>query len=273
VGSDAPQAQPAVGYRPHVWLAPAFGVMAPFFGLLAFGDVLTDPTVDIECRRQDARTSCKVVTEGLLRPSVAPLSDTDLRDARIAVVPEPHDRSFKKLELRRWESARLLAAFTRSVRPHAVGEMNAFLAGVANDQISVRVVGSPHTPWRRFGFFPFQLIGLLCVAGGLYSLGRRTTLTVAGGELEVRRSRWPWPAVVRRRSLREIAGVEAVSRIPEGLASVVASLPWRNIYRANALAVRTTSGEEVLITDWCRRRRALHDRLAATVRGWLPPAT
>jgi len=272
MGSDAPRTQPAVRYRPHIWLALAFWAMAPFFGLLAFGDVLTDPTVDINCRRQDARTDCEVVTEGLLRPSVAPLSDADLRGARIALVPEPHDGSFTELELRQGETVRVLAEFTRSVRPRAVGQANAFLAGVANGQLAVRVVGGPHGPWRRFGLFPFQLIGLLCVAGGAYSLGRRTTLTTVGGELEVRRSRWPWPAVVRRRSLREIAGVEAVTRIPEGLASVVASLPWRNIYRANALAVRTTNGEEVLITDWCRRRRALHDRLAATIRGWIPPA-
>jgi hypothetical protein len=273
MASDAPQTQSAVRYRPHVWLALAFWAMAPFFGLLAFGDVLTDPTVDINCRRDGARARCEVVTERLLRPSVAPLSDADLRGARVDVVPEPHDRSFKKVELQRGESVRLLAEFSRNAHARAVGEVNAFLDGVSNGPISVRVVGSPHTPWRRLGFFPFQLIGILCVAGGLFSVGRRTTLTVVARELEVRRSRWPWPAVVQRRSLREIAGIEVVSRIPEGLASVVASLPWRNIYRANALVVRTTNGEEVVITDWCRRSRALHDRLAATVRGWLPPAT
>ena len=154
MGSDAPQTQPAVRYRPHVWLALAFWAMAPFFGLLAFGDVLTDPTVDINCRRDDARARCEVVTEGLLRPSVAPLSDADLRGARIDVVPEPHDRSFKKVELRRGESVRLLAEFTRSAHARAVGEVNAFLAGVSNGPISVRVVGSPHTPLAAIGFLP-----------------------------------------------------------------------------------------------------------------------
>ena len=189
------------------------------------------------------------------------------------MVPEPHDRSFKKVELRRRESVRPLADFTRGAHPGVVREVNAFLSGVSNGEISVRVVGSPHSPWRRLGLFPFQLIALLCVAGGVYSLGRRTTLTIVGDDLVVTRTRWPWRAVVQRRSLREIAGVETVRRIPEGLAPVVASLPWRNIYRANALAIRTTNGQEVLITDWCRRSRALHDRLAAAVRRWLPPST
>ena len=37
--SDAHQTRPAVRYRPHIWLALMFWAMAPFFGLLAFGDV------------------------------------------------------------------------------------------------------------------------------------------------------------------------------------------------------------------------------------------
>jgi hypothetical protein len=65
--------------------------------------------------------------------------------------------------------------------------------------------------------------------------------------------------------LRQIADVAAVSRIPQRLAQIVASLPWRNIYRANALAVQLKNGEEVLITEWSKRSVSLHQRLAASI--------
>jgi hypothetical protein len=260
----------AVRYRPHLWQAIAFFVMTPLFGLLAFGLMLVDPTVEISCRRQDAETSCEVVTEGLLRPSVARLSDADLRGARLDLVPEPHDRSFKKVELRQQETVRRLADFTPSTRHRAVRAVNDFLAGGAADRISARVVDPGRSPWQRFGLFPFQLIALLTLAG-VYSAARRTILTTAGAELEVRRTRWPRSALVERWPLREIAGVEVVWRIPKELAPAVASLPWRNVYGGTALAIRTAAGAEVLITDLSKRSRALHERMAATLRGWLPP--
>lgn len=246
--------------------------MAPIFALMAFGLTLLDPGVDIACRRQDGRIDCDVVTEGLLRPSVDRVSDEDLRGARLALAPEPHDRSFKRVELRSGPSVRVLAEFTQKTRADAVRAVNAFLSDASSRQIAARVAGSPPTPGQRFGVFPFQLIGLLCLAGGFYSAGRKTIFTVVGDDLVVRRVRWPAAAGVQRHPLRDIARVDAVSRIPDAYATVVASLPWRNIYRANALALRTTSDQEILITDWSKRRRALHERLAATLRGWLPPA-
>jgi len=50
------------------------------------------------------------------------------------------------------------------------------------------------------------------------------------------------------------------------LGQVVASLPWRNIYRANALAARLTGGEEVPISELCKRGLSFHERMAASIR-------
>jgi hypothetical protein len=247
--------------------------MAPLFGLMAFGGTLVDPAVDIVCGRQGAAASCDVITEGLVRDTVVALADADLHGARIVLVREPHDASFKKAELRRMESVRTLAAFSQSVQPHAVTEVNHFLVNGSAGQVSARIVGAARTPWRRFGLFPFQLIALLCLAGGVYSALRRTTLASVAGHLEVRRTRWPRPTVVQRWPLQDVAGVAVVARIPKDLAPIAAPLPWRNIYRLTAVAIRTTAGEEVVISDWSKRTRALHEQLAATISGWLPPRT
>jgi hypothetical protein len=269
MGNDARPMAAAIGFRPHVWLAVGFWVMTPFFLLMAFGLTLLAPAVRMHCTRQDGQTRCDVLTAGLVRPSIERLSDADLRGARLALAAEPHDGSFKQVELRRGASVRVLATYTRDARREAVGNLNGFLHETSPGEISAFIVGDRPTVFTRFGLFPFQLIALGMLAGGFYSLGRRTTFTITGDALEVRASRWPLEPRLQRRALKEIAGLGAVSRIPDGLAQVVASLPWRNIYRANALAIRTTSGQEVLLTEWSRRRRALHERLATTLRGWL----
>jgi hypothetical protein len=271
MATDGRSAPAVVRYRAHLWLAVGFFFMAPLFGLMAFGGTLVDPAVDVNCRRQQAVVGCDVVTAGLFQDSVVALADADLRGARIVLVREPHDPSFKKAELRRNESVRLLADFTDDAHPPAVADVNHFLSNTSSSQVSARIVGPPRTPWQRFGLFPFQLIALLCLACGFYSALRRTTLAAIAGDLEVRRTRWPRPAVVERWPLQQIAGVEVVARIPKDLAPIVARLPWRNIYRLTAVAIRTTAGEEVVISDWSKRSRTLHERLAATIGGWLPP--
>jgi hypothetical protein len=271
MATDGRSAPAVVRYRARLWLAVGFFVMAPLFGLMAFGGTLVDPTVDLDCRRQGAAAGCEVVTEGLLRDSVVRLSDADLRGARIVLVREPHDASFKKAELRRKESVRPLGDFSQSLRPQAVADVNHFLFDPSSGQVSARIVGAPRTPWQRFGLFPFQVIALLCLAGGVYSALHRTTLAAIAGDLEVRRTRWPRPPVVERWPVQQIAGVEVVARVPKDLAPIVARLPWRNVYRLTAVAIRTTAAEEVVITDWSKRSRALHERLVATIKGWLPP--
>jgi hypothetical protein len=222
-GNDARPLAAAIGFRPHIWLMVAFWVMTPFFFLLAFGLTVLDPAVQMNCTRRDGQTRCDVMTEALVHPSIDRLSGADLRGARVALGPEPHDGSFKQVELRRETSLRLLATYTRKTHREAVRNVNGFLHDTSPGQISAFIVDS-----RR-----------------------------------------PLPARIQRRALHEIAGVEAVPRIPDGLAPIVASLPWRNVYRANALAIRTTSGEEVRLTEWSRRSRKLHERLAVTLRGWL----
>jgi hypothetical protein len=269
MGNGARQTAAAVAYRPQVWVAIGFWVMTPIFGLMAFGLTLLDPAVDMSCTRQDAEVVCDVSTEGLIRPSVAHLANEALQTARIVLGPEPHDRSYNQVELRQGASIRVLAGYTTSTRGEAVREMNTFLHDSWARHVAVRIVGSEPTPWQRFGVFPFQLISLICLAGGIVTFVRKTTLTVVGDALKVRRSRWPRPSVVDRRPLRELSSVEVVSRIPEAYAPIVAALPWRNIYRLTALATRTPDGQEILLTDLCKRGRALHERLATTIRGWV----
>jgi hypothetical protein len=267
VGGDERETTAAICYRPQIWVAVAFWTMTPLFALMAFGGRWFAPTVDIDCQRQDAQMSCEVATEGLFRPSVARLSDEDLRGGRLALVPEPHDRSFKKVELRRRDSVRPIADFTQNASSQVVRDVNRFLDDSSSPRVCARLVAASYTEWQ---LLPFQLIGLLTLAGGVYSLNRRTTLTASRGELVVRHTRWPWRPLVRRWPLQDIAGIEVVSRFPDRMEQLVTSLPWRNIYRGTALAIRTTAGAEFLITDLSKRSCALHERMAATLRSWLP---
>ena len=102
--------------------------------------------------------------------------------------------------------------------------------------------------------------------GGLHALGRQTSFTVTGGALASRARRWPLPAVVHQIGVSEISQVKVVNRIPDHLAPIVASLPWRNIYRVSALAVSLRNGDETQVSDWSGRGRALHERTAGAIR-------
>lgn len=255
-----------VRFHPHVWGAALFWAEALFFGGLCYAALVIDPSVDVSCRREHARPSCEVVTQDWPRPSVVRLPDGDLAAASLAVLPEPHDHSYKKVELRGAGAPRLLADFTQGVGVRAVDDVNDFLADTEPGEISRRIVATERGPLQRAGLFAIPALAVLTLLGGFWSLLRRTTLTVGRGRLQVRHSRWPLAARTRDLALSDVASIIVVSRIPEGLAQAVASLPWRNIYGANALAAKLTGGDEVPISELCKRGVTFHERLAASIR-------
>jgi len=256
----------AVRFHPHVWGAALFWAEALFFGGLCYAALVIDPSVDVSCRRAHAGPTCEIVTQDWPRPSVVRLADGELAAASLAVLPEPHDHSYKKVELQGAGAPRLLADFTEGVGVRAVDDVNDFLADTAPGEISRRIVATDRGPLPRVGLFAIQALALLTLLGGFWSLLRRTTVTVGEGQLQVRHSRWPLAARRRDLALADVASIVVVSRIPGGLAQVVASLPWRNIYRANALAAKLTGGDEVPISELCKRGVSFHERLAASIR-------
>ena len=256
----------AVRFHPHVWGAALFWAEALFFGGLCYAALVIDPSVDVSCRRAHAGPTCEIVTQDWPRPSVVRLPEGELAAASLVALPEPHDHSYKKVELHGAGARRLLADFTEGVSVRAVDDVNDFLADTAPGEISRRIVATERGPLPRAGLFAIQALVVLTLLGGFWSLLRRTTVTVGKKQLQVRHSRWPLAARRRELALSDLASIVVVSRIPEGLAQVVASLPWRNIYRANALAARLSSGEEVPISELCKRGVSFHERMAASIR-------
>ena len=252
-----------VRFRPLIWLAPLFLLLSAVFSAFWYFAQNVSVPVELSCQRQSGHTSCQVATPYWPRPELVQLSEQDLAGASFAVVPLAQDHSYKKVELHGDKSTQVLADFNDDVLPAQVEQVDVFLHDSSPGQISRKIV-APSID--RSTLRVVLLLSLAMFAGGLHTLGRQTSFTVTGGQLVSRARRWPLAAVVRTISVSEIAQINAVNRIPDHLAATVASLPWRNVYRASALAVRLQNGEEKLISDWSKRGHALHERVAGAVR-------
>ena len=260
-------------FLPHLWQVPAALLMALCFGGAWYAVLTWGAPVDMSCRRDGGGVSCDVTTQLWPAPSVVHLSDRDLAGASLVLNPQQYDHSFHQVALTRntqgHDSATLLVEFSQDIREPGVSAINDFLSTPSAGPVSERIDAPT---FSRMGLLTVQVMPFFCLALMLVAIVRRTTITIGNERLTVHRSRWPLARVSQQLDLRQIADVTAVSRIPEGLAQTVAALPWRNIYRANALAARLQSGDEVLLTEWCKRSAAFHQRLAEKLRTWLSAA-
>ena len=263
--------QASVRFRPQLWRGVLCLLLALFFGALWIASKVVDPKVTMRCVRQGGHVGCEVLTESWPDASVVRLSERELRAGRLAAAPQEYDPSFRKVELRGPGPVRPLADFSQNVRMRALEDVNEFLEDPsAPASIASSIIVPNPSPAERWGLVVIQFCGLMTAILGFSSLFQTISIASSARELVVRRSRWPLSAELRRFELVGLADVVAVSRIPEHLAPIVANLPWRNVYRAAALAVKSRGGEEVLITDWSRRSVRLHERLAVSIRTWLP---
>lgn len=266
-----PNIEPArLRFRPHLWQVLASLLMALAFGAGWYATLVWCAPVDMSCRRDDGRVSCDVTTQLWPSPSTLHLSDRDLTDVSLVLVAQQYDHSFRQVKLASdapsHASPTLLVDFSQDIKAPAVDALNDYLSRRSPESISERI-DAPTV--NRAGLLTIQLMTFACIALVIVAIARRTTIAASNGRLTVRRSHWPLAPITIELDLGQIADVAPVSRIPDGLAQTVASLPWRNIYRANALAARLENGDEVLLTEWCKRSAALHQRLAKELRGWL----
>ncbi len=253
-------------FRLQLWSMMALLMMALFFGGVWYAAMVMVAPVDMSCRRQEGHVSCDMTTQLWPTPAVIHLTEQDLADASLVLVPQRYDHSFRQLTLVKdaplQASPTVLVDFSSDIRERQVNAINDYLGDPSGDPISRRVV-APGV--NRMGLLTVQFMTFFCVAFAIVTIARPTTIEVRAGRLVVRRSCWPLKPVVHDLELGQIADIAAVTRIPPSLAPFVASLPWRNIYRANALAVQLKNGEEVLITEWCRRSVSFHQSLAALI--------
>ena len=253
-------------FRLQLWSMIALLMMALFFGGVCYGAMEIFAPVDMSCHRQEGHVACDVTTQLWPTPAVFHLTEQDLADAALVLVPQPYDHSFRQLALVKdapsQASPIVLMDFSRDISERQVDAINDYLGDPSGAPVSCRVV-APGV--NRMGLLTVQVMTFLCLAFAILAIARPTTIEIKAGRLVVRRSCWPSKPVVHDLELGQIADIAAVTRIPPSLAPFVASVPWRNIYRANALAVRLKNGEEVLITEWCRRSIGLHQRIAASL--------
>ncbi len=233
------------------------------FGGLWYAVLVWCAPVDMSCRRDGGRVSCDVTTQRWPSPSVLQLSDRDLADASLVLIPQRYDHSYRQVALSRNASSHasttLLVDFSQDVSEPAVRALNDYLSTPPAEPVSGRI-DAPAV--NRAGLLTVQFMTFVSLALTIVALVRRTTIAIGNGRLTVRRSRWPLAPFLQELEIGKIADVTAESRIPEGLARTVAALPWRNVYRANALTARLEGGEEVRLTEWCKRSAASHQRLA-----------
>jgi hypothetical protein len=194
------------------------------------------------------------------------LPSGDVSFPALEIVAEPHDGSFLRVELDGQFTRRELTEFTPDVQSDAVDALNEFLDARTDGEISRWLVEPHPSVNERIGLWAMLLMGILTFTLCLYSVGQVVTFSVDGGGLEVRHWRWPLATQTKRFEKFELDRIAAVSRITPELEPIVASLPWRNIYRATALVVYTPRGTEVPVTPWCKRGRAAHERVAVRLR-------
>lgn len=256
----------AIRFRPHLWQAALSWLMSLFFGgIWVFGMEL-NTAVDMACSREALHIACTVTTHSWPKASVLTLPSGDVSFPALEIVAEPHDRSFLRVELDGQFTRRELTDFTPDVQSDAVYALNEFLDARTDGAISRRLV-EPHPSLNEaIGLWAMLLMGILTFTLGVYGVGQVVTFSVIGGGLEVRHWRWPFATQTKRFEAFELDRIAAVSRITPELEPFVASLPWRNIYRATALVVYTPQGAEVPITPWCKRGRAAHERVAVRLR-------